>query len=174
MASKEPKSNPPAPIYLQMRQRVLETDPGTVGIHPSDAAPQVWGVLMEFMTGGTHVTLVSLVDGTTSMYFGNGGGIIGGGGDADVAQASRDLNVLAESYLDDFVLEGDLRLPVRGETRFIILTYDGAYASAIQQSRLFKGNHFLTPLFNQSNRVISMLRFLQESSEKKSTKEKEK
>lgn len=163
MTTKSSKINPPAQIYLQMRQRVLDTDPLSVGILPNDSASQVWGTMMEFATGNTAVTLVSLADGTTSMYFGNGGGVIGGGGDPAVAQASRDLVALAESYLDDMEPMQEIPLISGGIIRFITLTYKRLSSIDIPQARLFKGNHLFMPLFNQANRVISLLRMLRET-----------
>lgn len=163
MTSKSLKIKPPAQIYLQMRQRVMDTDPLSVGILPNDSSSLVWGIMMEFVTGSTPVTLVSLADGTTSLYFGNGGGVIGGGGDAGVAQASRDLVALAESYLDDLQPIKEIPL-ISGEIiRFIALTYNGSLCIDVPQVRLFNGNHLFMPLFNQANRVISLLRMLQEN-----------
>ena len=170
MKQENPGINSPAPIYVQMRQRVLETDPKTVGLVPGEVTPRVWGVMMEFITGNTAVTLVSLTDGTTSMYFGNGGGIIGGGGDPGVAQASRDLVALAESYLEDTEIAGEIPLISRGMIRFVILAYQGIYAVEVPEARLFKGQHVLVPLFNQANRVITTLRTVQENSPVKKAK----
>ena len=118
---------------------------------------------MEFATGSTAVTLVSLADGTTSLYFGNGGGVIGGGGDTSVAQASRDLVALAESYLDDLEPMTEIPLISGGIIRFIALTYKGSLCIDVPQARLFKGYHLFMPLFNQANRVISLLKLLQEN-----------
>jgi hypothetical protein len=63
----------PAPIYLQLRQRILGFNPDELGLKPSLEAPHVWAVLVEMGYEVGTATLVSLVDGTTSLYYSTGG-----------------------------------------------------------------------------------------------------
>lgn len=58
--------------------------------------PAVWGILMETGYPQGIATLVSLADGTTSLYFSNGDGMIGGGQHANIAQASKAFVAAAE------------------------------------------------------------------------------
>jgi len=65
-----------ADIYREMRDRVLALDPASIGLIQS-GPNQVWGALMETGHPEAVSTLVVLGDGTVSLYFSNGGGIIG-------------------------------------------------------------------------------------------------
>jgi hypothetical protein len=64
-----------ADVYRGLRAQALQLTAAQVG--PADA---VFGVLMETGYPEAVVSLVALSDGTASLYFSNGGGIIGTGG----------------------------------------------------------------------------------------------
>ena len=89
----------PAQIYLQLRSRILSLDPAEVGLAPSTIAPHVWGVLMETGYEVGIATLVSLADGTTSLYYSTGGGMLGSADYTPVAEASKALVSQAENHL---------------------------------------------------------------------------
>ncbi|MCS6849359.1 MAG: hypothetical protein RMN52_16795 [Anaerolineae bacterium] len=109
----------PAETYTNLRSMILSTNPKDIGIEQSEAVPNVWGVLMEFQISDTVVTLVSLADGTTSMYFDSGGGIIGAGQHDGVARASKNFVALAESYYNQVEPATQFPLPLPGRVRFI-------------------------------------------------------
>jgi hypothetical protein len=153
-----PIVSPPAEAYAGLRSMILTTDPETVGIAPSEAHPNVWGVLMEFQLSGTPVTLVALADGTTSLYFGNGGGMLGGGGIDDVAKASQNLVALAEAYYPEMTRVTEYPLPEAGAVQFYLLTFAGIYTAMAPQVDLVSGEHHLSPLFNAGNEVITQFR----------------
>ena len=66
----------PAAIYTRMRDGILSLAPAEAGIVPSPQCPHVWGVLAELGFDDGCVTLVSLADGTTSLYFSGGGHLL--------------------------------------------------------------------------------------------------
>lgn len=63
---------------LELRRRLLAARAAELGL-VAGAPTEAWGVLMETAYPDAVVTLVALADGTTSLYFSNGGGIIGAG-----------------------------------------------------------------------------------------------
>lgn len=148
----------PAPMYLQLRERIITTAPGEVGITPTAALPRVWGVLTELGYPQGIATLVSLADGTTSLYTSNGGGIIGGGEHAAVARASRELVAMAELFVDDMLPCTTCLLPVEGRVRFHVLTFGGMYSTDGDERTVQRGGHQLSPLYNAAQIVISRLR----------------
>jgi hypothetical protein len=151
---------PPADIYLVLRSRVLQTDPHQVGLSPSAEMPTVWGVLAEFGAAGSIVTLVCLADGTTSVYFSTGGGILGGGGHPEVAAATIQLVTLAEGLYDKMTPTTEFPLLVQGMTQFYVLTYSGAYKAEVDAQELAHGKHVFTPLFLASDEVITRVRLV--------------
>ena len=115
----------PAQVYLQLRERILNLDPAEMDLHPSSIAPHVWGVLMETGYPVGSATLIALADGTTSLYYSTGGGMLGSGEYIPVAEASKALVVEAEIHLRPMTPSTDFPLPEVGEVRFILLTYAG-------------------------------------------------
>lgn len=159
---KAEKPAEPAEIYNGLRNRVLNLKPSDAGIKPSSEMPNVWGILMETGYQQAVVTLVSLADGTTSLYFSNGGGMIGGGKHATVADASKSFVVSAENYYQQMTLTESFPLPAIGRVKFYILTYSGIYTIDIDENDLGNKKHELSPLFYFGQEVITQFRLVQE------------
>lgn len=72
-------------------------------------------------------TVVSLVDGTTSLYTSTGGGVIGGGTIEPIGLASEALVYAAERDVEQIppVAGDDRSVPRTGYVRFWVLTYAG-------------------------------------------------
>ncbi len=162
---KKPKPEPtsePAQIYADLRDRILKVTPQEIGINQSKEIPNVWGVLMEIGYPEAVVSLVSLADGTTSLYFSNGGGMIGGGEHPAVAQASKALVATAEQYFAHMAVTTTFPLPATGRVKFYILTFSGAFTAESVESELSKANHNLFPLYAHGQEVITQFRLMQE------------
>jgi hypothetical protein len=156
----------PAPTYLQLRSRILNLDPAEVGLNPSINAPHVWGVLMETgYTVGT-ATLVALSDGTTSLYYSTGGGMLGSGEYSPVAEASKALVTQAENFLQQMSSINKFPLPEVGQIRFIFLTYSGTLTTEASEKTLASGNHPLSLLYKLGHETLTQLRLLTEKKRK--------
>ncbi len=156
----------PAQTYLQLRSRILSLTPAKIGLTPSSKIPHVWGVLMETgYTVGTS-TLVSLADGTASLYYSTGGGMLGSGEYTPVAEASKALVAQAENHLQHMSSVGELPLPGVGQVRFTLLTYSGIFSAEAPEKTIASGNHFLSPLFVLAHETITQLRLLVEKKRK--------
>lgn len=152
----------PAPIYTTLRNRILSFYPLEVGIKPSEAAPNVWAVLFETGFEQAAVTLAALVDGTTSLYYSTGGGMLGSGSYAPVAQSARRLILEAEEYFQGMVPTNCYPLPDIGQVRFYVLTYQGSFTAEASEEELGEGNHELSSLFYIAHQVIASLRQISE------------
>ena len=104
------------------------------------------------------ITLVSLADGTTSLYFGNGGGIIGGGQYPAVANASKTLVSNSEQYFKRMTPTSSYPLPAIGRVKFYILTFTGVYTADVDENELGKHHPELSSLFYSAQEVITQLR----------------
>src|ERR687898_1781909 len=94
----------PADVYLGLRGQALALtrellDPETASDGP------VLALLMETGYPEAVATLVGLADGTTSMYFSNGGGMIGAGQHEDVAAATHRWLELGQQVIDQQALD---------------------------------------------------------------------
>src|SRR4030043_854806 len=152
----------PAQVYVQLRDRILKLNPSEVGLVPSKAAPHVWGVLMETGYQVGSATLVSLADGTTSLYYSTGGGMLGSGEYAPVAEASKELVAQAEDHLQHMSLSNEFPLPGVGQVRVMILTYSGMFSGEAMETTLSEGGHPLSPLFIKAKATLEQLRLLAE------------
>ena len=144
---------------------MLSLDPATVGLQPSVDLPRVWGVLMEMGFPDGAATIVSLADGTTSLYTSEGGGVIGGGEHAPVAAASRRFLVEAEGTETGLspAESTNVDLPPAGIVSFVVLGYSGTQIGAADEDELASMQHPLSHLYAAGQDVITALREAEES-----------
>ena len=95
-----------AAVYMELRNQVLDLSADQVA--PDDG---VLAVLMETGYPEAVATLVAVADGTASLYFSNGGGIIGGGAYAQVSAEALALIQVAKEQLATLDQADDHSLP---------------------------------------------------------------
>lgn len=154
----------PAQSYLQLRERILNLNPSDLGFKPEKDMPHVWGVLMETGYEVGMASLVALADGTTSLYYSTGGGMLGSGEYSPVAQASKALVAEAEHHINRLHTTEDFPLPEAGQVRFYFMTYNGTLKAETTKNDLASGNHRLSSLYHLAQETLTQLRL---SAEKK-------
>ena len=138
-----------------LRDRLLISSPEEVGLNAEDAKAKVWGVLMEVTFPGGTVTVVSMRDGTASIYGSTGGGVLGG----YAAQKEAKLFVTeAEKHLASMKPTKSFPYPELGRIKFYVLTRDGVYTAEVDEKELQSAQHSLFPLFRTANEVLDVLR----------------
>jgi hypothetical protein len=152
----------PAQTYLQLRSRTFSLNPTELGLEPSNEAPNVWGVLVEMGYEVGTASLVSLADGTTSLYYSTGGGMLGSADYQALAEASKAFVSQAENHFVHMSPANDFPLPEAGQVRFILLTYSGAYSLEVPEKLLVSGDHPLSPLFERAQQALALLHQLAE------------
>ena len=152
----------PAQVYLQLRQRVLNLTPAEVNIAPTGDFRQVWAVVMETGFEVGSATLVCLADGTTSLYYSTGGGMLGSSNYAPIAEAARLLVARAQGLLSQMSPTSDQPLPEVGQVSFHLLTFEGILSGGARRDDLMAGGHSLSPLFTQAQETLTQLRVLAE------------
>lgn len=157
----------PAEIYNALRNQMLTLEPGEVGLEPSEEMPDVWGVLMESGHPDLVMTLVALADGTTSLYFSYGGGMIGGGEHPSVVKAARSFLLEASNAYPAMTPTTSFPLPTTGRVKIYVLTYSGAYTIEAEEEALMNKTHELWPLFYLGNDVITQFRLIDEARNQK-------
>lgn len=157
-SKRAPSTNEGAATYAGLRSRVLELDPKTVGIAPTPEAPRVYGVLMETGYDDYSVTLVSLADGTTSLYFSTGGGVIGCGEQEPVRVVSQAFVRAADEALELLQPSDGVEGPTAGRTIIRALTYDGPCLVDALEVEFGEGNHPASDLFYCGQDVITAIR----------------
>ncbi|GIJ57231.1 hypothetical protein [Virgisporangium aurantiacum] len=157
------RDSQPADVYIGLRRQVLETDPARAGLSATPELPRVWGLLMDTTLDRGGFSFVALADGTTSLYFSTGGGMIGGGEHPQVAAANRVALRVVEAHLDEFPPATDDTLPPPGGVVLRALTYDGRRSVQAPEDDLGEGRHPLSDVFHAAHDVSTELRMLQEA-----------
>jgi hypothetical protein len=151
---------PPAEVYAGLRRQVLNLTPDQLDEESFADAPIV-ALLMETGYPEAVATLVAVVDGATSLYFSNGGGFIGCGEHATVAEASERWLASGQDVLPKLSAISDPALPAQGRTQFLAVTPGGLRGSVAQEEELGAGQHDLSPLFHAGQDVITQIRLTQ-------------
>jgi hypothetical protein len=91
----------PALDVVCYRTMLFATEPGSIGIERHSETLDASGTLMEFQVSGTVVLPIAPADGTTGMYFSNGGGLIGAGQDPNIATAGQAFVAPADQFRNE-------------------------------------------------------------------------
>lgn len=147
----------PADVYIGLRDKVLALSPGQI-----DHSGPVLAVLMETGYPTAAVTLVAVADGTVSLYFSNGGGIIGAGEYPQVREVGLDMVSEAANYLPKLIQTDSYPLPQQSYTRFYVVTTSGIYTQSVLEDDLGNERHALSPLFYAGHKLIAYIRAAEE------------
>jgi len=103
-------------------------------------------------------TLVSMSDGSASLYCSGGGGVIGGIGHETVRRAATAFVGLAGHHQSNMTATKTFPLPRAGRTIFYVLTDSGVFSAEADENDLGEQRHALSPLFYAGQDVITQLR----------------
>lgn len=146
--------------YIRLRTSVLTIRPEQVGLNPGPS--EVWGVLMETSHPEAVVSLVALADGTASLYFSNGGGIIGFGQHPGPQRAAKNFIAFAQLFARYGKPVKTYPFPELTFTRFYMLMGDRIVSVEAKEDDLGYGRHALSPLFHKGHELIVEMRALDE------------
>jgi hypothetical protein len=126
------------------------------------SATMVWGVMMETGYSKAVASLVAVADGTVSLYFSNGGGIIGLGQHPGPQRVGKDFIALAQQLAAQAKPTTDFPLPQPDFTNFYLLSGSGVLCAEAKESDLGQGRHPLSRLFLKGHELISEIRVIDE------------
>lgn len=144
------------------RELMLTTRAAELGFADAGSAP--WGVAIDIgFDEEAAATVISLADGTTSLYTTTGGGIVGGGEHDAVAVASRKLVTAAADFVDDVLPRQDTDLPGGGHVTLWLRIGDDRFARTVPEAELMSGESPLAALYATGHEVITQLRLLDDA-----------
>lgn len=146
-----------AEAYSGLRNMVLTTKPDSIGVKLKDPN-EVWGVVMETGYPEAVASLVALADGTVSLYFSNGGGIIGLGPHAGPRRAAQSFLAASQQFSKQLQPTKSYPLPKSSYTRFYLLTGNGVLTVEAKEDDFGNNRHSLSPLFYKAHDLISEVR----------------
>ena len=150
----------PAEIFMDLRSRIFNMSPGSAGI-TVESETEPWGIVMDIGLKKSAVTLVSLKDGTASLYFSNGGVIIAGVENKSIHDFARDFVISSEDLVPLMQRSLNYPLPEEGVVNIYILAGSGIFSSGmIKEEDLNNGMDKFSKLFYSGQELISALRQL--------------
>lgn len=163
-AQTQPQTPNPAAMAADMRSRALAVKLQDLGLTASSYPHAVWGVVMDTgLDRGGAYSLVVLADGTTSLYFSTGGGIIGAGEHARVRQAAGAMLSEANRLRTETKPTESTPLPSSGQVAFYLLSNAGTLTASGAEASFGGGKERLSPLFFAGHNVITEVRKAQEA-----------
>ena len=162
---KKPPSSPTPPtpeeraraaeVMKELRNKWLTADADEFGLEGEDAKAKVWGVMMETAFPSGVATLISIRDGTASLYTSTGGGVLGG---YSAKEQARRFVVGAEKHLARMKPTKEFPYPETGRVKFYVLTPEGVYTVESTSREMQSKSHPLHPLFYAAHEVLTGLR----------------
>ncbi len=148
-------------VYWGLRQQILALDPTQIGMAASSGHPRVYAGLMEMGLGADVATLVVVADGTTSLYWSTGGGIIGVGFHEPVKGPSRDFLAALERHVDELGPDPTGETPTGGIIHVRALTFDrGHLLAAGPEGDFAEKRNPLWEVFFAGHALIAVIRQL--------------
>lgn len=142
---------------------MLETPAEKLRMRPTDAYPKIYGVLMDWpLPGGQTATVVSLCDGSASIYTTSDFGILGGIGHETVRNAATNFVKTAQALYEDGVPTTDFSYPTADHTRFYLLGFSGVRVIDTEIASLLKPSAKYSDLWTAGQNVLTELRKITE------------
>lgn len=148
----------PDEAFMGLRSQVLNLTTEEFGVTRENFPYDIWGLVMESGMDEGSYSLVCLADGTTSIYYSSGGGILGAGGHESVQTACKYLLSGANHFFRLASFSDNQTLPNKGETVFYFLGHEGARKYSAPTNELGNNKDSLSKLFHASHMVISKIR----------------
>lgn len=153
----------PTDDIAELRGMAFALDPAEIGISKENFAHPVWGMVTETGFADGYFTLITLADGSTSLYFSTGGGMIGAGEFAGVRRAVGHYLTGAQYFFDRAEPVEQYPRPAPGKVTFYFLAFDGVYAYTASERKLGIGDDDLSNLFYAAHGVIDEIRKVDEA-----------
>ncbi len=153
------------PVFSDLRKMSFSVTPEQLGLKIADAK-KVFAVFMETGYPEAAFSLRCMGEGTISIYFTNGGGMIGIGEHADVRTAGLKLIEMANSFISKAKVTKSQDIPMNGFTRFYFRTMSGNFMFEDTEDNLGNNRSPFSPLFYQAQKVITKAREVDESKNK--------
>ena len=145
-----------------LRQIALSTPPSKLGFISDADFPTVYGVLTDWDIGGVTATVMSMRDGTASLYTTSSFGIIGGHGHENVRKAAVRYVKTAEQFGASGKPVTEFPYPKSGQVFYYLLTYNGVRLVIGDEGAIGHGSDPTSPLFAAAQDVLTELRLMAE------------
>ena len=125
----------PFEIYNELRRQVLTLGEDYYQRFPDQNDPFVYAALVDMNMGSAYASLACFIDGTTSLYFSTGGGIIGAGQEhEEVKNATFHFLDNASLMIEHLQIADNFDLPKKENQCEYLMTPNGIYTAKFNLS----------------------------------------
>jgi hypothetical protein len=160
------RRGPPRPddadIFMDLRSMVLGLDPAALELPDDESWTSAVVAVMELDRDGATASVVTVADGSVSLYLSTGGGVIGAGEHAAVVDVARRFRRLAAESRDLFQVTDAFPLPGPGEVRFHMRIGGDRRSAAAPEAALRSGRNQLADLYAAGQDVLTEIRLASE------------
>ena len=149
-----------AEISQRLREMALATKQEDVGLTAKPGEP--YAMLMEMGFPGGAATLMTMAEGTVSIYYSNGGALLGGVGHETVRNAGLAFVAAARDYIHLMRPTESYPFPQPDNIRFYAITPEGIYTYEAGWEDLGKNRDPLSPLFHFGDRTLTEFRLVEQ------------
>ena len=146
-----------AGAYVGLRNQVLGLSLSSIDFSGKNENSNL-ALVMETGYPEAISTLVAVADGSASLYFSNGGGIIGAGEHEAVRSISTTIVMASSEFLDHMKLTTSFPFPKVGHVRFFLVKGNGVFTSDSNEDDLGNSREQLSPLFFACHSLITAIR----------------
>ena len=125
----------------------------------------IYGVIMEMGYPQGFGTVACYITGDASIYFSNGGGMLGGIDHQTVKNAALSFIQTSLNFITAFKKTCNHSFPKDAHTNFYILTQDGIYTTEAFTDDLGNKRSELSPLFFAGQAIITAYRLIEKKKE---------
>jgi hypothetical protein len=153
----------PAQMIRRLREQAFRITAQELELAPTPERPRVWGAIMELGYPTGIATLLSLAEGTTSLYFSHGGGVIGAGEHQAVREAAEAFLDVVEAHAGEFPPVVETPTPRIGRVRLYVRSFEGTLGIEATDEELSRKAHPASAVFYAGHAVITAIRLASES-----------
>ena len=143
-------------MYAEMRKMWLNLAP------QPNVGEEVYCVAYDIGVERGAATVFASSDGSVSLYFSTGGGVLGAGGSERVRNAARDLLAAAERSRNLLRPASGTKLPPSGVYQVLTRMRAGTLTASLTLDELKAGTDKLLPLFRAADRVLTEIRLMKQ------------
>lgn len=145
-------------VYMGLRQNALNARPQDIGVALEDET-HVYGAVVDMAIGDHMATLACFQDATTSIYFENGGGMLGlGQRHVAIAKASLEFLTNAGKVIRLLPLASDFHLPIKHHHNIYLLAEMGVYKAQLSIEAFDECREEVRFLFYLYQKVLDTVR----------------
>jgi ankyrin repeat protein len=149
-------------VYTGLRQQVLNLSQKKPEEIPALISSDRIAIIMETGLKDYCFSLVAISDGTASMYFSNGGGIIGAGVNPGCARIAKSFLDYSKEFDNQLKKVSEYPLPQSGMTRFYVIKSGIILSQEFKDEELGNNKLAISPLYQKGHELITAIRKLDE------------